>query len=75
MIIFCDEERKGENILKIPIKGKKKIAIFIGPVGGWSEDDRRGLKNLNSFNVTLGNNILKVDTACIVSLSSVRNVL
>jgi len=75
MIIFCDEERKGENILKIPIKGKKKIAIFIGPVGGWSEDDRRGLKNLNFFNVTLGNNILKVDTACIVSLSSVRNVL
>ena len=75
VIIFCDEERKGKNILKIPIQGKKKIAIFIGPVGGWSEDDRRGLKNLNFFNVTLGDNVLKVDTACIVSLSSIRNLL
>tara|TARA_B100000683_G_scaffold236681_1_gene241406 strand:+ start:113 stop:811 length:699 start_codon:yes stop_codon:yes gene_type:complete len=75
VIIFCDEKRKGKNILKIPIHGKKKIAIFVGPVGGWSEDDRKGLKNLNFFNVTLGNNVLKVDTACIVSLSSVRNLL
>ncbi len=75
VIIFCDEARKGKNILKIPIQGKKKIAIFIGPVGGWSEDDRRGLKNFNFFNVTLGSNVLKVDTACIVSLSSVRNIL
>ena len=75
VIIFCDEERQGKNILKIPIQGEKKIAIFIGPVGGWSADDRRGLKNLNFFNVTLGNNVLKVDTACIVSLSSIRNLL
>ena len=75
VIIFCDEQRKGKNILKIPIQGKKKIAIFVGPVGGWSEDDRRGLKNLNFFNVTLGDNVLKVDTACIVSLSSIKNLL
>ena len=75
IIIFCDEERKGKNILTIPIQKKKKLAIFIGPVGGWSADDRKGLKNLNFFNVTLGNNILKVDTACIVSLSSIRNLL
>ena len=75
VIIFCDEERRGKNILKIPIQGEKKIAIFIGPVGGWSKDDRQGLKNLNFFNVTLGSNVLKVDTACIVSLSSIRNLL
>jgi 16S rRNA (uracil1498-N3)-methyltransferase len=74
-IIFCDEERRGKNILTIPIQEKKKLAIFIGPVGGWSTDDRKGLKNLNFFNVTLGNNVLKVDTACIVSLSSIRNLL
>ena len=75
VIIFCDEDRKGKNILKLPIQGKKKIAIFIGPVGGWSLDDRKALENLNFFNVTLGNNVLKVDTACIVSLSSIRNLL
>ena len=75
VIIFCDEERRGKNILTIPIQDKKKIAIFIGPVGGWSADERRELKNLNFFNVTLGDNVLKVDTACIVSLSSIRNLL
>ena len=68
-------KERGKNILKIPIQGKKKIAIFIGPVGGWSEDDRKSLKNLSFFNVSLGNNVLKVDTACIVSLSSIRNLL
>ena len=72
---FLRRRKKGKNILKIPIQGKKKIAIFIGPVGGWSEDDRKSLKNLNFFNVSLGNNVLKVDTACIVSLSSIRNLL
>ena len=75
VIIFCDETKRGKNILTIPIQEKKKLAIFVGPVGGWSEDDRRGLKDLNFFNVTLGNNVLKVDTACIVSLSSIRNLL
>ncbi|MAI28892.1 MAG: 16S rRNA (uracil(1498)-N(3))-methyltransferase [Pelagibacteraceae bacterium TMED124] len=75
VIIFCDEDRNGKNILELPIKGGKKIAIFIGPVGGWSPHDRKALENLNFFNVTLGNNVLKVDTACIVSLSSIRNLL
>ena len=62
VIIFCDEERRGKNILTIPIQDKKKIAIFIGPVGGWSADERRELKNLN-FNVFLQDERLSSESA------------
>ena len=68
-------KEREKTFQKYQLKEKKKIAIFIGPVGGWSEDDRRSLNNLDFINVTLGNNILKVDTACIVSLSSIRNII
>ena len=75
VILFCDEKRKGKDFSKIKVKGFKKIGIFIGPVGGWSNEDKRKLKNLNYINISLGENILKVDTACIVSLAGVRNLL
>ena len=73
MILFCDEQRVGKKISKIDLK--KKIAIFIGPVGGWSEKDKNSFKKFNFHNISLGKNILKVDTACIVSLANVRNFL
>ena len=42
LIIFCDE-KKGIDISEISRKGYnfKKIAIFIGPIGGWSDEDRK----------------------------------
>ena len=75
VILFCDEKREGKDFSQIKIKRFKKIGIFIGPVGGWSNEDKRKLKNLNYINISLGENILKVDTACIVSLAGVRNLL
>ncbi len=75
IIIFCDEARKGEKISKIKIQKKKKIAIFVGPVGGWSENEKKSFKKFNPLNVILGKNILKVDTSCIVSLSAVKNFI
>jgi 16S rRNA (uracil1498-N3)-methyltransferase len=74
LILFCDEKRKGQRILDLPLK-KKKIAIFIGPVGGWSSEDKNLFKNKNFYEIELGPNILKADTASIVALSAVRNLL
>ena len=74
LILFCDEKRKGQRILNLPLK-KKKIAIFIGPVGGWSSEDKNLFKNKNFYEIELGPNILKADTASIVALSAVRNLL
>ena len=72
-IIFCDEKGNGTEIMKVKLM-KKKLAIFIGPVGGWSEQDRQWFECLDFINVSLGSNILKVDTASLVSLFVLRNL-
>ena len=54
------------------IKGKK-FAILIGPVGGWSKNERDIFSNLdNCRKVSLGARVLKADTAAIFSLSYLR---
>jgi len=72
-IIFCDEKGNGTKIMQVTLK-KKKLAIFIGPIGGWSEQDRQSFESLDHINVSLGSNILKVDTASLVSLFVLRNL-
>ena len=72
-IIFCNEKGKGKKIIDLPLK--KKVAIFIGPVGGWSEKDKILFRDLKFYNVSLGENILKADTAAISSLSLVKEKL
>ena len=46
LILFCDENG-GRNLidLKTLIKKHKKI-IFIGPIGGWSQNDRNCLEKM-----------------------------
>jgi len=76
LICFCDE-KGGKPILEIgPIlKSYKKIAIFIGPIGGWSEADRKLFESLKIFRAKLGDNILKADTAALYSLSCLKALL
>ncbi len=76
LIILCDETG-GAPILSLSnsIKKSKKIAIFIGPVGGWSLKDRKIFYEKKIFRVSLGENILKADTAAIFSLSCVRTLM
>jgi 16S rRNA (uracil1498-N3)-methyltransferase len=76
MIFFCDE-CGGKSILgsEEAFQRYKKYAIFIGPVGGWSFNDRELFKNLKSYNFSLGSNILKADTAAIYALSCLRSLI
>ncbi len=76
LICFCDE-KGGKPILEIDriLKKFKKIAIFIGPVGGWSEADRKPFQSLQIFRANLGDNILKADTAAVYSLSCLKELL
>ena len=70
LIIFCDE-KKGIDISEINKKKNKfkKIAIFIGPIGGWSEEDRKLINKKDNLRINFGSNILKADTAAIFCLS------
>ena len=45
-IFFCDEDREGKKISNYSFKKNDKIAIFIGPVGGWSFKDKSFFKSL-----------------------------
>lgn len=73
-IILCDESVKYQGILDLLLKKKiKKGAFFVGPVGGWSDYDRKYFEKLKKVNhVSLGSSLLKVDTASIFALSCYR---
>ncbi len=73
-IIFWEGERnftlkdfiqklKEENIKN------KKINVFIGPEGGFDEEEIKLAKNYGYYSISLGKRILKVETASIVALS------
>ena len=80
MLIFCDENediKSGIMSKLTPLKNSlKKSAIFIGPEGGFSEYEREILLNNNKvIPVSLGNRLLRSDTAIAVSLFSIEQLL
>ena len=76
LIFFCDETG-GENILnfKSKLNDYKKFAIFIGPIGGWSQNDKNNITKENIVKINLGQNILKADTAAIYTLSCLKALM
>lgn len=76
LIIFCDE-KKGIDISEINREEFmfKKIAIFIGPIGGWSAEDRKLIDDKENLRINFGSNILKADTAAIFCLSIFKGYL
>jgi 16S rRNA (uracil1498-N3)-methyltransferase len=53
----------GESIKNV---NANKIGILVGPEGGWSEKEREYFKNKNIKSVSLGNPVLRAETAAIV---------
>ena len=73
------EEKKGTTALlnkKLDsIKPGKRIAIIIGPEGGFNEGEVQYAKNCGFIPVGLGNRILRAETASIYALSVIANRL
>ena len=79
-IIFCDEKfENSESIIKTltPFKNiLNKSAVLIGPEGGFSNNERDTLaKTKQVINVSLGNKVLRSDTAITVALFSIQQLL
>jgi len=51
------------------IQDKKSIGIFIGPEGGFEDKEINDLKEINAKIVSLGNRILRTETASLAILS------
>jgi len=66
-------EKENEKSLKRVLKGSgaKSIAVFIGPEGGFSQDEVDEAVSAGIISVTLGPRILRTETAGIAVLSAV----
>ena len=71
IVPYENQENQGMRYVKNQINDKdiKKVAIIIGPEGGFEESEILQLKDEGSFIVTLGPRILRTETAGFVALS------
>jgi 16S rRNA (uracil1498-N3)-methyltransferase len=79
-LIYCDEKlHHDNNIIKslLFLKGKiKKWSILVGPEGGFSDSEQKLINKTNNVvAVSLGKRLLRCDTAIIVSLFCVKELL
>ena len=69
-IIFCNETERQRKISLVELADK--VTIIIGSEGGFSEREIKFLEESGAVSVTLGDNILRVDTAAIFALIAVK---
>jgi len=74
-LIFCDEAGEAplirEALAEIP-RGAP-VAVLIGPEGGFDEEERESLRNMEATcAVSLGPRILRADTAAVAALTMVQ---
>ena len=76
-LLFCDEGEETNNplltLVQLKENGPPPLAILIGPEGGFSEDERVLLKDLDFVTpIPLGPRILRADTAAVAALAVVQ---
>ncbi|MBZ9849965.1 16S rRNA (uracil(1498)-N(3))-methyltransferase [Mesorhizobium sp. CA14] len=73
-LIFCDEDASTNNPLPaLQAVSEKKLALLVGPEGGFSEDERKMLKALPFVTtIPLGPRILRADTAAVAALAVIQ---
>jgi 16S rRNA (uracil1498-N3)-methyltransferase len=49
-----------------------RVALLVGPEGGWTERERAAIVDAGWTTVSLGNNILRAETAAIAALAIVN---
>ncbi len=71
-VLMFDENLKGISIDDVPKENfTDSILVIIGPEGGFENEEREFIKvnSKNFFNIKIGSQILKADTAVIAALS------
>jgi 16S rRNA (uracil1498-N3)-methyltransferase len=73
-LIFCDESAEaGDAATALNAVRGKRIAVLIGPEGGFSEDERAQLRALPFvIPISLGPRILRADTAAVAALALIQ---
>lgn len=63
------EGMEGSKRLIMDAKGKKSIGVFIGPEGGFDEEEVAMIEAIGGNTISLGHRILRTETAAITILS------
>jgi len=73
-LIFCDEDASTNNPLPaLQAVTERKLALLVGPEGGFSDDERRMLRTLPFVTaIPLGPRILRADTAAVAALAVIQ---
>ena len=79
-ILFCDEGEESQNPLvalnALQDQEPQKLAVLIGPEGGFSPPERERLKSLSNVTpIPLGPRVLRADTAAVAALALVQATL
>lgn len=72
-IIFCDETATSADPRVALGNSKPPAAVFVGPEGGFTEEERATLKSMpNVAIISLGPRIMRADTAAVAALAIVQ---
>ena len=74
IIVFCERiatKTIRESFIWKPIKKGNKVLVIIGPEGGFSQDEFKFFEEQNLEMLTLGNLILRAETAVTVALGNI----
>ncbi|WEX87987.1 16S rRNA (uracil(1498)-N(3))-methyltransferase [Sinorhizobium garamanticum] len=73
-IVYCDEGNESQNPLPIlQAITERKLALLIGPEGGFSEAERTLLRSLDFVTaIPLGPRILRADTAAVAAMAVIQ---
>lgn len=75
-LIFCDEEAGRDAALNVAALMDKKLALLIGPEGGFDATERAALNTRpDTYILSLGPRILRTDTAVVAALAHLQALL
>jgi 16S rRNA (uracil1498-N3)-methyltransferase len=74
VLVFIEDEKKS-NLKNYKFKKDEKVAVVIGPEGGFSEEEKEKFRSLGFCSLTLGKQILRAETASLVALTLVSFLL
>ncbi len=73
--LFLDEDRTGIPVIEAVPRTAESVALLVGPEGGWPEHERTAARNAGWTSVSLGEHILRAETAAIAGLAVVNAIL
>jgi 16S rRNA (uracil1498-N3)-methyltransferase len=74
-LVFHPTDRAENSLMEILAAAPRDLDVLIGPEGGFSPGELRRLQAAGFTAVSLGETVLRVETAAVAALSAVRALL